>query len=243
MVIIVYDVKNDNSMEKVAVLTGDLVKSRTIKGGEIETVISSLKKTFSELNNKILLNKASFQIFRGDSFQAIIPDPELALISAIIIRAHLRTFESNHSLTGKGRSYKPINYAYTDARIAIGIGEVSYMGNKVSESQGEAFRKSGYLLDKLKKDNERLGVDTPWESVNKEFYVESKLADAVISRWTANTAMAVFIHLLEKKNQSELARKLNITQPATHKRLVTYGNIGSINAFVERYLELITKAK
>ena len=243
MVIVVYDDKNDNSMDKVAVLTGDLVKSRTIKGGEIETVINSLKETFNELNKKVLFNKASFQIFRGDSFQAIIPDPELALISAIIIRAHLRTFKSSYSLAGKRRSNKPINYAYTDARIAIGIGEVSYLGNNISESQGEAFQKSGYLLDKLKKENERLGVDTPWEDVNKEFYVESKLADAVISRWTANTAMAVSIHLLDKKNQSELASILKITQPATHKRLVTYGNIGSINAFLERYHELITKAK
>jgi hypothetical protein len=224
-------------MNKVAVLTGDLVKSRTIKGGEIETVIKSLKGTFNELNRKILFNKASFQIFRGDSFQAIILDPELALIAAIIIRAHLRTFKSSYKLN------KPLNYAYTDARIAIGIGEVLYFGDNVSESQGEAFQKSGYLLDKLKKENERLGVDTPWENINKEFYVESKLADAVISRWTPNTAKAVFIHLLDKKNQSELARVLNISQPATHKRLVTYGNIGSINAFTERYFELISNAK
>ncbi len=235
------DNKDDNSMDKVAVLTGDIVKSRTIKGEEIEKVINSLKETFHKLNKNILFDKASFQIFRGDSFQAIIPDPELALKAAIIIRAHLRTFESSYSFAGGKKLNKPINYAYTDARIAIGIGKVTYLGNKVSESQGEAFQKSGYLLDKIKKKNERLGIETPWENINKEFYVESKLADAVISRWTANTAMAVFIHLLEKKNQSELARILKITQPATHKRLVTYGNIGSINAFIERYVEIITK--
>lgn len=228
-------------MGKVAVLTGDLVKSRSIKFGEIETVINSLKDTFVELNEKLLFNKASFQIFRGDSFQAIIPNIELALISAIVIRARLRTFKSNYRIVGSKKSDKPINYAYTDARIAIGIGEVSYFGNKISESQGEAFQKSGYLLDKLKKENERLGVDTPWENINKEFFVEAKLADAIINRWTANTAMAIFFHLLYKKNQSELASVLKISQPATHKRLVTYGNIGSINAFIERYIELITK--
>ena len=238
MVIVIPVAKNDKNMDKVAVLTGDLVKSRAIKDGEIKTVINSLKETFNQLNKKILFNKATFQIFRGDSFQAIIPDPELALIAAIIIRAHLRTFESGFSLTGK-KSIKPINYAYTDARIAIGVGEISYLGNTVSESQGEAFQRSGYLLDKLKKENERLGVDTPWESINKELYVESKLADSVISRWTASTAEAVFNHLLFRKNQTELASMLKITQPATHKRLVTYGNIGSINAFVERYHELI----
>lgn len=230
-------------MDNVAILTGDLVKSRTIKDGDIETVINSLKDTFNEINNKILSNKASFQIFRGDSFQAIIPNLELALVTAIIIRARLRTFESKFRVVGAKKSNKPINYAYSDARIAIGIGGVRYFGEKISESQGEAFQKSGYLLDKLKKDNERLSVDTPWENINKELYVESKLADAVISRWTANTAMSVFLHLLDKKNQRELASELNITQPALHKRLVTYGNIGCINAFTERYFELITKAQ
>lgn len=228
-------------MNKVAILTGDLVKSRTIKNGDIEAVINSLKETFNKINTRILSSKASFQIFRGDSFQAIIPEPELALLTAIIIRAHLRTFESTYKIIGAKKSTKPINYAYTDARIAIGIGEVSYIGDEISESQGEAFQKSGYLLDKLKKENERLAIDTPWENINKEFYVESKLADAVISRWTANTAMAVFLYLLNKKNQSELARELNITQPALHKRLVTYGNIGCINAFIERYFELTIK--
>jgi len=230
-------------MGKVAILTGDLVKSRTIKDGDIGAVINSLKETFIELNAKILFNKASFEIFRGDSFQAIIQNPELALVAAIIIRSHLRTFESKSRVIGSKKSNKPINYAYSDARIAIGIGEVSYLGNKISESQGEAFQKSGHLLDKLKKENERLGIDTPWEDINKELYVESKLADAIINRWTANTAMAVFYHLLYNKNQSELASILNITQPASHKRLVTYGNIGSINAFTKRYYELIVKTQ
>jgi len=230
-------------MNKVAILTGDLVKSRSIKDADIGIVINSLKETFDELNKKILSNKASFQIFRGDSFQAIIPNPELALVTGIIIRARLRAFESGNRVIGAKKSDKPINYAYTDARIAIGIGDVSYFGDKISESQGEAFQRSGYLLDKLKKENERLGIDCSWENLNKEFYVESKLADAVISRWTANTAIAVFLRLLDRKNQSELARALNITQPALHKRLVTYGNIGCINAFIERYFELIIKAQ
>lgn len=229
-------------MENVAVLTGDLVKSSLIKEGEIGFVISSLKNTFNDINRKVLSNKATFQIFRGDSFQAILPKPELALITAIMIRAHLRTFESKYKIEGK-KSNKPIHYVYTDARIAIGIGKVSYIGDTVSESQGEAFQKSGYLLDKLKKGNERLGIDTPWDNINKEFYVASKLSDAVISRWTANTAEAVFIHLLDKKNQSELANTLHISQPAIHKRLVTYGNIASIHSFMERYSELIIKSQ
>ncbi|MGD9200048.1 MAG: hypothetical protein PVI26_00665 [Chitinispirillia bacterium] len=230
-------------MEKVAVLTGDLVKSRTINDSDIKIVINTLKDTFYEVNKKVLSNKASFQIFRGDSFQAMIPNLELALETAILIRARLRAFEPSHIKTGSKKSIKPINYAYSDARIAIGIGNIRYLADNVSESHGDAFKRSGYLLDKLKKENERLGIYTSLEHLNKEFNVESKLADAVISRWTANTAIAVFLHLLDKKNQSELAEVLNITQPALHKRLVMYGNIGCINAFIERYFEVFKKVQ
>ena len=97
---VAYNGKNNDSMNKVAVLTGDLVKSRSIKDGDIGIVINSLKEIFDELNKKILSNKTSFQIFRGDSFQAIIPNPELALVTAIIIRSRLRAFESGYKIIG-----------------------------------------------------------------------------------------------------------------------------------------------
>ena len=229
-------------MKNVAVLTGDLVKSRTINNRDIEIVLDSLKDTFYEVNKKVLSNKASFQIFRGDSFQVMVPNLELALETAILIRARIRAFKPSYIEPGSKKSNKPINYAYSDARIAIGIGNIRYLGDNISESHGEAFERSGYLLNKLKKENERLGIYTSSENLNKEFNVESKLADAVISRWTATTAIAVFLHLMDKKNQSELARILKITQPALHKRLVIYGNIGCINAFIERYFELFKKA-
>jgi len=84
---------------------------------------------------------------------------------------------------------------------------------------------------------------TPWENINKELEVECKLADAVVSRWTASTAEAMYHHLLYNINQKELATQLEITQPGVHKRLVVYGNINSIRTFLNRYHDLMINAK
>lgn len=225
-----------------AVITGDLVKSSRIKDADMAPVINSLKNTFKEINIQLLNGKGSFEIFRGDSFQGLIPNPGLALLVSIIIRAHLRRYEPS-KVQGQDKLNKPILNAYSDARIAIGVGEISHKANRISESQGDAFEKSGRALDALKPDNERLSIVTPWEDINSELTIECKLADAIISRWTATTAEAMFHYLLYNRNQLELATLLKITQPGVHKRLVIYGNMPSVQSFLNRYHDLITKAK
>lgn len=230
-------------MDVDAVITGDLVKSRSIKDTDVSTVINSLKETFDQINHQLLNGKGTFEIFRGDSFQGIIPRPELALLVAIIIRSRLRTYEPSLSVTGDNKKDKPILHSYSDARIAIGVGTIRYNADRVTESQGEAFQKSGHSIDKMKKNNERLSIVTPWENINNELDVECKLADALISSWTASTAEAMYHHLLYNKTQKELATQLKISQPGVHKKLVVYGNINSIQAFINRYQELMIKAQ
>lgn len=228
-------------MEINAVITGDLVKSRRIHEGDIDAVIKSLKNTLNDINEYLLGGKGKFEIFRGDSFQGLIPHPKHALLVSIIIRAKLRTFEPSFNFARKRKAEKPILHAFTDARISIGIGKTSYNGKTITESQGEAFEKSGYALDKMKKENERLTIVTPWEDINKELEVECKLADVIISRWTSSTAEALYHHFLFEKTQQELAKKLKVSQPAMHKRLMVYGNVNSIRCFINRYQELISK--
>lgn len=234
----------------IAVITGDLVRSRRISQKDIPRVIQRLEDIFAELNRNLLNGEAAFDIFRGDSFQVAMGRPERALLAAIIIRAGLRSFKPSDTT-------RLVLHAYTDARIAIGLGGVKHWGGssdnshyndylrwkkiKVSESHGQAFELSGFLLDRMKKKGMRLGISTPWKVVNQEFQVESMLADALINQWTPHTSDAVYRHLLYRKTQTELAENLGISQPAIHKRLIVGGNIVSIKAFIDRYME-VTKA-
>jgi hypothetical protein len=51
-----------------------------------------------------------------------------------------------------------------DVRLAIGIGEKTYSGESISESNGSAFIHSGDKFDVLKKENITLGIKSPWKS-------------------------------------------------------------------------------
>lgn len=224
-----------------AVVTGDLVKSRKISATDIQPVIESLKTTFNIINENLLAGEGNFQIYRGDSFQAFVPKPELALSVAIIIRAGLRMYEPSSSGSAKSNIGKTILHSYTDARVGIGIGEVSYKAQKATESQGEAFVNSGKAFDGMINGNDCLAIFTPWNETNEELDVTCRMADALIKKWTASTAEAVYHHLLYGKNQKELAAQFAITQPGVHKRLMVYGNMDSMEAFINRFRKLIIK--
>lgn len=231
-------------MDWVAVITGDLVRSRLIQEQDFHIVINGLHGILKGIKERIFNGRAAFDIFRGDSFQLVMPRTENALLAALIIRAGLRAMPVEVGREGN----------QVDARIAIGVGSVKYWGGaspiqqglmdewdniNALESQGEAFELSGLLLDSLKKDDLRLAIKTPWSDVNEEFLVECMFADILIDQWSRATAQAVYYHLLEGKNQTQLSRILGVSQPAVSKRLVTHGNIKVFKKFVERYAHVI----
>lgn len=226
-------------MNMNAVITGDLVKSSQIKDEGIEAVLKSFKESFKEINSYLLDGEGLFEIYRGDSFQIVIKKPEKALLISILLRSSLRKFNPSLYTQIKTDIKKPIYLAYSDARISVGIGMISYKKGSITEWQGEAFKRSGQSLDQMIGGNKRLGINTPWEEVNKELEVECLLADAIINRWTATTSETVYEYLLYQKNQNEIAKQFNIKQPSVHKRLVKYGNIDAIEFFIRRYNELI----
>jgi hypothetical protein len=226
-------------MDLNAVITGDLVKSSKIRDEDIGAFLKLFRKSFNEINNYRLNGKGLFDIYRGDSFQIFVKQPEKALLISILLRSFLRTFLPSQNKKIKANLKKPIYLVYSDARIAIGVGTVDYREGSIVEWRGDAFRRSGQLLDKMVDGNKRLGINTPWEIVNKELEVESMLADSIISRWTKTTAETVYQYLLYNKSQSDIAKHFNIKQPSVHKRLVKYGSIDSIELFIKRYNELI----
>ena len=215
--------------QKFAVITGDIVKSQNIKDFNRQTLIESLKSSFEEINAQLLQeNELPFEIYRGDSFQAVIKQPQIALEIGLMLRAKIR------SLTQFTRK----DNTYWDTRLAIGIGNIDYFADRIVESDGEAFKFSGKVLDSMKKD-ERLKIHTPWNEVNEELKVECRFADAIISRWSVNQSEVIYRYLLKRETQNKLAEHFNISQPALRKRLVVSGNIDSINVFINRYKSLI----
>jgi len=189
-------------MEKVAVLTADIVASRNLKPDKLETTLYEIAKGIEKV---LFRRKKTFEFYRGDSFQAIV-SPELSLRLALLWKAAIKSVQED----GK----------HWDIRIAIGIGDLTHRGNKVTTSAGKAFEYSGLLLDELKaKDTPKLGIRTFDENWNAQLETECLLADTILQRWTAIGAESIYHALLYQETQDQLAVRFNVTQSAVHKRL------------------------
>ena len=178
-----------------SVITGDIVKSKTHSNPEIW--IEVLKKGLSTLNN----DNAFWEIYRGDSFQIEIRDIYQSLISAVYIKACIKSI---HGL---------------DVRLSIGIGNKTYQGNDVTESNGEAFVFSGETLETLKKEKQNLRIKTNKFDIDEELNLYFKLALIAMDNWTVNTAEIVKLSIEHPdKRQSELGQFININQNAVSSR-------------------------
>jgi hypothetical protein len=176
------------------VITGDIIQSRkTAK----PLWLPRLKKTLS-VEGK---SPRDWQVYRGDSFQVEVSDPSHAFLTAVRIKATIKTIK------------------HLDVRMAIGIGQKKYASKKITESDGEAFVHSGEKFETLKKAKQNLAIRTPWPDFDREMNVCFRLASIPMDDWTANSAE--LIQLLVKRRtltQKALAKKLGVTQPSVSER-------------------------
>lgn len=189
------------SMNKVAVLTGDVVDSTKLSPMRRAELNETLKNTLS-----VLSEGNTYDIYRGDSFQVQVHNPIQALRKAIQIRCKLRqTFVQEK---------KPV----IDARISVGIGSVIYQASRVSESDGEAYRLSGRALDSMKES--RLLIKTGNEEFDSWIDIICLLLDVMISSWSSQQSEVIH-ELLNGAKQQDIAKKIGITQASVNARLKT----------------------
>jgi len=178
-----------------SVITGDIIKSRDAENSEW---ISSLKDALKTLST----DESYWEIYRGDSFQIEIKDIYKSFEAALYIKANIKMIKG------------------LDVRMAIGIGDKSFKGKKVTESNGEAFRFSGETIESLKKEKLNLKIKTKNETINNELNLYFKLALLSIDNWTTNSAEIVKLSLEHpNKFQKDLAKLIGTNQDAISKRI------------------------
>jgi len=178
----------------IAVITGDIIGSR-----QVDTA-SWLKALKAQLN-KFGTTPKEWEIYRGDEFQLEIPQPEEALLKALKLKACLKGFKN------------------LDVRMAIGIGEKDFEGNKVSQSNGTAFNNSGGQFDKLKKQKVNLAISSPYKEFDEEINLMLKLALVTMDSWSVVSAqLAEMVFADPDLLQEKLAQKLQIKQAAVSQR-------------------------
>lgn len=179
----------------VSVITGDLIKSRNLNSPT--EWISVLKNSLTTISN----NPSNWEMYRGDSFQLEQPDIIESFINAIYIKACIKTIKG------------------LDVRLAIGIGNKTYQGENITESNGDAFLFSGETLESLKKEKQNLKIKTPNETLNQELNLYFKLALIAMDSWTTNTAEIVKLTLEHPDAlQETLGNIIGINQNAVSGR-------------------------
>ena len=204
-------------------ITGDIINSKQLDEEQRDIVFSEVQKGFMKISQNV---NFVFQpeFVRGDSFQCVhnkvIKTLQITLLFKSIFKMQAfnsQTKEKNgRDITRKSlRSYKNL-----DIRLSVGIGEIEYLKDKLSLSDGTALQKSGRTLDTMKRKSQKTIITTEIEQLNKELEVELKLLDAIMDKWTAQSAEVVF-YLLQNRKETEIASILSISQSAVNQRKQT----------------------
>jgi hypothetical protein len=177
-----------------SVITGDIIQSRRTNN---PVWLPKLKKALS-LEGK---TPRTWQVYRGDSFQVEVKDPAGAFLTAIRIKATIKTIKN------------------LDVRMAIGIGDKKYTSQRVAESDGEAFVHSGQKFETLKKLKITLAIQTNWPDFDREMNVCFRLAAIAMDNWTSTSAELIQILASQPDlTQQTLAKRLGVTQPSISER-------------------------
>lgn len=201
----------------VCVITGDVINSKKNKP---QTWLAPLKR---ELNG-IGATPKTWQIYRGDSFQAVINKAESGLLIAMKLKASLR-------------SVKGIN-----VRMALGLGNITYNAAKVTESNGTAFVHSGEKFEMLNQQKQNLAIKSDWPQFDEEINLYLRLALIAMNNWTVNTAEIVRVAMENpKKSQHQLGKLIGIKQSAISTRLrrAYYEEIMEVNEMYKSKLKLL----
>lgn len=200
------------------------------------------------------------EIYRGDSFQGVLEHPEDSLKVAISARTFLRSRKTNPiKMASKirmknvveERSDEPIYIARitnaalplnkeipeVDIRIAIGIGKVDRMTDRPGTSDGEAFRLSGSLADRIKQNKARIGIALPSQTDSLSAVMD--ILETLVGTWSAPQC-EVISGILNNESVSTLATKLDISRSAVSQRLKT-SNWWAVERLIQTFPELINR--
>jgi hypothetical protein len=191
----------------ICVITGDIINS---KRNSPKAWLKPLKKELDTIGK----SPKYWEIYRGDSFQVIVSDPKNALLTAIKIKATLKSIQG------------------INVRMAIGMGSRTHNAPKVTESNGSAFVHSGEKFETLKKEKQNLAIKSDWPVFDEEMNLYLKLSLIAMDNWTINAAEIVKTAMENPgKVQEELGQIVGIKQNAISNRLkrAYYGEIMEVN--------------
>jgi len=167
-------------MTTYAVVTGDIIGSSQLGPQRLEAAMALLRRLaseFQQIHPESIVGRPD--VFRGDSWQICLQQPALVVTATVFLRAGFKADD-------------------LDTRIGIGWGTVERLNpDRISQSSGSAFTRSGQALDTLGK-GQHLALARSGETADADSLPPVMLAggvvllDALLSRWTQRESVAVY---------------------------------------------------
>lgn len=172
----------DEKNKIYAVFTGDVVNSSSLATGKRNDLLERLRNTYRVIKDKYPADYPyELDIFSGDSWQFVSSDPVTCLRIALLFRTYFRGYMPSLKL---------------DTRISIGIGKISSLNpERISQSDGEAFRLSGRALNELSNNcymKFSSGDLVLTQAINSQLI----LLDLLTSSWTEKQSLSIAGSLL-----------------------------------------------
>ena len=199
----------------IVIITGDIINSRKLPS---QMWMEDFKKVFQKFGK----SPNNWEIYRGDEFQLEIKNPTEALSAALFIKVFLRSIQ-------------------LDARMSLGFGEKNYEAQKITESNGDAFIRSGELFETLKKQKVNLAVNSGNADFDEEMNLMLRLSLSFMDNWLQQSAEFILAAIENpSSSQEEIGTKLGINQAAVSRRQkrANYDLVKELDSF---YRKKITK--
>ena len=208
----------------IAVVKGDIIASRKLIDQEKWLLpLKNLLDTWGK-------SPKDWELVWGDFFQIEFPHPEDVLQKIFEIKALIKKIEPLDERKRKGT---------IDVRMAVGIGTKSYIGERISESNGTAFIYAGEKFDTLKKENVTMGLKSEWQDFDDEINLYLKLAGTFIDKWSVSSAELIEIALKKPTiTQEEIGDILGIKQSGVSGRW-NRANVDELLAIEKMYRKKI----
>ena len=178
----------------IAIITGDIINSQ---GNKTSGWLDGLKKYLDDVGK----TPKDWEIYRGDEFQ-VRTFPENALRVAIQIKALIKCDQA------------------LDVRMGIGIGTETFRADKVGQSNGEAYQRSGRLFETLKEKKINLAIATGDRDRDRTLNLIFGLALDFMDNWSPVSAeMVVQAMKHPEDSQQRMAERFGVRQSAISQRL------------------------
>ncbi len=181
------------SADSIVVVTADIIDSGILPASQWLPPLKAFLCRWGTENK-------DWDLYRGDELQIRLPQA-LALDFTFQLKAFLRAqFDM-------------------DLRLALGFGREDFRAEKVGQSHGSAYRRSGQVFETLRKQKSTMVVDSGRREVDRALNLLLKMASHIMDHWSRVSAEAVWFALSKPEaSQQDLANALNIRQSAVSQR-------------------------